>query len=134
MLFENGRIPGALSEYETASRLLPDSPQIRVALAQAQIEMDDPALDEAALRNLDETFRHEPANAFAWRLAAVAYGRRGDVGMTALALAERALALGKAREAREQAVRAQKILPDGSPAWLRAADLGRLAARKIKKQ
>ena len=134
MLFENGRIPGALSEYETASRLLPDSPQIRLALAQAQIEMNNPAFDEAALRNLDETFRHEPANAFAWWLAAVAYGRRGDVGMTALALAERALALGKAPEAREQAARAQKILPEGSPAWLRAADLDRLAARLIKKQ
>ncbi|MEE8189432.1 MAG: M48 family metalloprotease [Kiloniellales bacterium] len=134
MLFESGRIAEALPEYETAVRLLPDSPQLRLALAQAQIEMNDPALDKAALKNLDETLRHEPRNAFAWRLAAVAHGRGGDVGMTALALAERALARRKGAEAREQAVRAQKILAEGSPAWLRAMDVEKQAIRMAKKR
>ena len=134
MLFEKGRIAEAVPEFETAVRLLPDSPQIRLALAQAQIEMNDPALDKAALRNLDETLQHEPRNGFAWRLVAVAHGRGGNVGMTALALAERALSRGKGAEAREQAQRAQKILAEGSPAWLRALDVEKQAIRMAKKR
>ncbi|MFQ5773942.1 MAG: M48 family metalloprotease [Kiloniellaceae bacterium] len=134
MLFENGRIAKAVPAYEAAARLLPDSPQINLALAQAQIEMNDPALDEAALGHLNETLREEPGNAFAWRLSAVAHGRKGDVGMTALALAEGALARGRAQEARDQAVRAQKILSEGTPAWLRARDLEQLAKRRVAKQ
>ncbi|MFQ6018048.1 MAG: M48 family metalloprotease [Kiloniellaceae bacterium] len=134
MLFENGRIAEAVPEFEAAVRLLPDSPQIRLALAQAQIEMNDPELDRAALEHLSRTLHHEPGNAFAWRLSAIAYGRRGEVGMTALALAESALAHGKAPEAGEQAVRAQRILAEGSPGWLRAVDIEQLADRLAKKQ
>ena len=133
MLFEHGRLAEALPAYETAVRLLPDSPQIRLSLAQVQVELNDPALDQASLHNLALAMRYEPNNAFAWRLSAIIHGRRGDVGMTALALAESALARGKAPDARQQAVRAQKILAEGSPGWLRAADIEQLAARLAKK-
>ena len=64
-------------------------------MAQTQIEMNDPVYDQKALGNLTETLRHEPNNSFAWRLTAIAHGRQGDVGLTALALAESALARGK---------------------------------------
>jgi predicted Zn-dependent protease len=133
MLFEHGRLAEAMPAYETAARLLPDSPQIRLSLAQVQVELNDPALDRAALHNLALAMQYEPRNAFAWRLSAIVHGRRGDVGMTALALAESALARGKAPEARQQAVRAQKILAEGSPGWLRASDIEQLAARLAKK-
>jgi predicted Zn-dependent protease len=129
ILFENGRIREALPAYEAAMRLRPASPQIRMSLAQAQIELNDPALNDTALRNLTETLRYEPGNAMAWRLTAIAHGRKGEVGMTALALAESALARGEAPEARAQAIRAQKILAQGTPAWQRAQDLEQLAAR-----
>lgn len=129
ILFESGRVADAVPEYERAARILPDSPQIALALAQAQIELNDPQTDQRALENLAGTLRREPNNAFAWRLAAVVNGRKGDIGMTALALAERALALGHAPEARDQAARAQKILAEGSPGWLRAGDIEQLANR-----
>lgn len=132
--FESGRIAEAVPDYETAVRLLPDSPQIALALAQAQIEMNDPQTDRKALGHLAKTLRHEPSNAFAWRLAAIVHGRQGDIGMTALALAERALALGQALEARGQAVRAKKILAEGSPSWLRAGDIEELAGRLADKK
>ena len=55
-------------------------------------------------------------------------------GLTAWALAEGALARGKPREARSQAVRAQKILARNSAGWLRAADIETTAARMAKRR
>jgi len=129
ILFESGKIAEAVPEYENAARIVPDSPQIALALAQAQIELNDPATDQKALRSLQAALRLEPNNAFAWRLTAIVHGRTGDIGNTALALAESALARGRAPEARDQAVRAKKTLAEGSPGWLRAGDIEQLASR-----
>jgi len=133
MLFESGRVAEAVPEYEASVRILPDSPQITLALAQAQIELNTPETDQKALAHLMQTLRHEPGNAFAWRLTAIVQGRKGDIGMTALALAESALARGKAPDARDQASRAQKLLPKGSPGWMRAGDIEQLADRLVEK-
>ena len=134
MLFENGRVAEALPEYRAAVGLLPEVPQLRLALAQVQIEIDDRKLDRDALAQLDEVLRREPRNAFAWRLSATAHGRLGDKGMAALALAERALARGGAPEARAQATRALHLLPENSPGWLRAQDVANLAKHFEAKQ
>jgi predicted Zn-dependent protease len=134
MLFENGRIAEALPHYTTAVGLLPETPQLRLALAQVQIELNTREQDRAALDQLDQVLRHEPHNAFAWRLMAIAHGRLGDKGMTSLALAEGALARGRATEAREQATRAQRLLPKNTPSWLRAQDVAELATRLEAKQ
>lgn len=138
MLFEGGRIAEALPAYETAVRLLPDAPLLRLSLAQVQLEanspeLNGPELNAKALGNLTEVLRYEPGNSFAWRLAAIAHGRNGDVGMTALALAESALARGQGGEAHQQAVRAQKILAKNSTGWLRANDVEQAAARLAKR-
>jgi len=137
MLFENGRIAEALPAYETAVRLLPEAPQLRLGLAQVQLETNDPALNgpelnASALGHLAGVLRHEPGNAFAWRLTAIAHGRNGDIGKTALALAESALARGLGEEANRQAVRAQKILAENSAGWLRASDVEQAALRMIR--
>ena len=139
MLFENGRIAEALPAYETAVGLLPEAPQLRLGLAQVQLEANDPKLNgpelnAQALGHLTEVLRHEPGNAFAWRLTAIAHGRNGDVGMTALALAESALARGQGEEARQQAARAQKILAENSTGWLRASDIEQAALRMTRRQ
>ena len=129
MLFENGRIAEALPNYETAVELLPHSPQLRLALAQIQIELDDRALDRRALKNLEEVLRREPGSGFAWRLSATAHGRLGNKGKTSLALAEGALTSGRPAEAQEQAERAQRLLPENTPGWLRAQDVANFAER-----
>jgi predicted Zn-dependent protease len=139
MLFENGRIVEALPAYETAVRLLPTAPQLRLGLAQVQLEangvgLNGPELNARALGHLTEVLRYEPNNAFAWRLTAIAHGRNGNVGMTALALAESALARGHGQNARQQAVRAQKILAENSAGWLRASDVEQAAVRMIGRQ
>ncbi len=133
MLFENGRVAESLPHLEAAARLLPGSPQINLLLARARIESNDPALDQKALENLRIVFRDEPENAFAWRLAAIIYGRQGDTGMTALAMAESTLANGKYQEAKVHAQRALEILPTGSPGWIRADDVFNASEREAAK-
>ncbi|HMA13774.1 MAG: M48 family metalloprotease [Bacteroidota bacterium] len=134
MLLEHGRVAASVPEYEAAVRALPNSAQIRQALAKAQIALDTREADRAALENLTVTLAQEANNAGAWRLAAVAHGRLGDQGMTALSLAEAALARGKFQEARERAEHAAGLLPENTASWLRAQDLRNEADRRLKKE
>ncbi len=134
MLYENARGVEALPAFQKATELRPNSPQLHFALAQAQIEANTAELDQKALDNLKFTLQHEPNNSSAWRLSAIAYGRSGDTGMTALALSEAALARGQARESLQHARRAVKILPKDTPSSLRAQDIEGLAERLVEKQ
>ena len=130
MLFENGRAAEALKPYEMAVRLMPRSPLLRRGLAQVQLELGDPALLEPAIRNLRVAVQHDTRAPFTWRQLAIAYGRRGDMGMSAVALAEEALLKGDARQARYHAGKAGKLLPRGSIGWLQAQDILQAAKKK----
>jgi predicted Zn-dependent protease len=123
MLFENGRGAEALAPYQKAVELLPDSALLRVGLAQAQLERNDPALVKGAVDNLQRSTRREPNNSFAWDQLAIAYGRDGQFGMSAVSSAEAALSRGNKHDARNYALRAEKLLPRGSPGWLRSQDI-----------
>ncbi len=58
-----------------------------------------------------------------WRLLVIAYGRQGEIGSMTLAQAELALLRGEREQAKSLAERAERALPQGSPAWLRAQDI-----------
>lgn len=132
MLLEYGRLREALPLYEAAVQRLPDAPQIRLMLAHTQVELNQPEYDRQAVENLKRVLRAEPRNAFAWRLAAVAYGRQGDEGMAALALGEYAFVRGEFDQAQYYAQRARDLLANGSPGWLQADDLAIQAERQRK--
>jgi predicted Zn-dependent protease len=134
MLFENGRLPEALPNYQQAVRLKPTAALLRLELAQVEIELDRPELDKEALTELREVTRIETRNAEAWRLLAIAYGRTGQFADAALSLAEQASAQGDRKEARLQADRAMKQLPYGSPGYLRAQDILNDNKRKDNEQ
>jgi len=123
MLFENGRIEEALSSYEKAVHLLPNSALIRTDLARVQMATQDPTLNELAILNLTAALRLDRTRAFAWRQLAIAHGRTGHEGESALALAEEAVLQGKKRDARFHAGKAEKLLPKGSKGWLHARDI-----------
>ncbi len=125
VLFENGRIAQAVPEYERTVRLLPDNGLLRMALARAVLEYRDrdPAGLDEAIGHLQVALQQERRSPQVWRLFATAYGRRGDRGLTAYALAEEAVLRGDIALAKQQAERAQQLLPRGSPAWLRAEDI-----------
>jgi len=123
ILFENARIREALVSYQKASDLLPGSFLIRRELARVQIETNDPKLTDTAIKNLRIALPKEPKTAFTWRLLATAYGRKGDVGNSSLALAEEALINGKTDIASYHAGRAEKLFPNGSREWIQSQDI-----------
>ncbi|MGB8274127.1 MAG: M48 family metalloprotease [Alphaproteobacteria bacterium] len=133
MLFENGRVRDAIPMYEKAAKYFPDSPLILVSLAQAQLETNDPSLNKAALANLQRALHVDARLVPAWGQLAVAQGRMGDIGLAALALAEKAYLLGDDKEARAQVARAQKLLPRDSSGWLRAEDIKQAVSNRKKK-
>ena len=123
MLFENGRLPEAIPAYEESVKLLPDSMLLRVALSQAYLETNDPTYIEPALANLLSAVGQDRTMPSVWRLLAIAYGRKGEFGLSSLSLAERAFLLRDIKEARNQIARAEKLLPEHSAGWQRAQDL-----------
>lgn len=130
MLFENARPAEAIGPYEAAVRLLPHEPLLRLDLARIQIELNDPALLEPAIANLRVALAKEPNSVMIWHFLAIAHGRNGDMGQSALSMAEEAYFRGKMREARGHAERAKKLLTANSAAALQAEDI--LQAAKDK--
>lgn len=129
ILFENGRLKEARAAYAKAAQLAPDSPLILSALGEAEIALKDAKLLGGTIARLNKAAVLDNSNSHVWRLLATAYGRQGDKGMAALALAEEA-ALGTQPQAvARQAEEALKYVKPGTPASLRAEDLKRLAAQ-----
>jgi predicted Zn-dependent protease len=128
MLFENGRVADAVAPYERAAQLKPGEALLNIELAQVQLETNDPSFIGKAKDELNAALRVEDDNAEAWRFLAIAYGRSGELGMAALAIAEQNMAEGNYHEAAQQADRAQKQLPAG-PQRQRAQDLAQDAKR-----
>lgn len=132
MLLENQRVAEALPAYERAVALRPRDPQLRLRIAQVQVELGTEQSYRDALENLTAVLAREPNNGSAWRLSAIAHGRLGNEGMTALSLAEYNYARGNWRDAKGQAERAKALLQPDTPGWLRAADLAQVAGREAE--
>jgi predicted Zn-dependent protease len=122
-LFQNGRLADALPLYQQAADLKPREALIRQELGWVQLETEQPQYVKPAIANLEFASHMESNDSATWQLLAVAYGRDGQLGMSALAQAEEAMASGSKKEARMQARRALKGLPSGSAGWLRANDI-----------
>jgi len=114
MLFENGRIAEAVAPYQKAVQLAPDTPLLRIELAQVELETNDPSMVPKALAMLADAVHFENENPDAWHFLAIAYGRSNNIGMAALSLAEEGMANGDYKTAGQQADRASKLLPPGA--------------------
>ncbi|WP_419905521.1 M48 family metalloprotease [Kiloniella sp.] len=134
ILFEFAKGSEAVSYLEKASELAPEAAPIRSLLVRVLVEENNPEQDDKALKHITKILQSEPNNPGVWRQAAIIHGRKGDKGMTYLALAEAAYGRGKFDEAVLQSGRAREVLAKGSPAWLRASDLNSAADRKEKQR
>ncbi|AWK87954.1 peptidase [Azospirillum thermophilum] len=124
LMLQTGRAADAVAPYRKAVELAgSEAGTIRVSLAHALLEQHDPRLADEALKNLQIAAKTKAQSAFLWRLSAQAWSMKGDAGMTAYTTAEEALARGDLPMAKAQAERAEKLLPAGSPGWLRAQDI-----------
>src|SRR5262249_37068057 len=109
--------------YENAVRLKPDAPQLRAALATAQLAAENPAMAPAALENLKVALRTESEDPFTWYEVAHAYSLMKNQPMADLATAESNYAGGNYKQAFVFASRARRGLTQGSADWQRANDI-----------
>jgi len=130
MLYETGHPAEALEPYETAVRLLPDAPLLRISLAEVQLALDNWELLEPATINLRAALLRERHRPYVWHQLGIAYGRKGDMAQSSLALAEEALLIGDKPKARYHAGKAETLLPHGSPGWLQAQDILQASEKK----
>lgn len=132
MYFETGDAQSALAPYQKAVDLLPTNELLRTDLARVQLALNTPEMLDAAIDNLRYAVGRERDVPFRWHQLAIAYGRKGDKGRGALALAEEALLQGRKPAARYHAGLAVTLFPRGSREWLQAEDI-LIAAREEEK-
>jgi predicted Zn-dependent protease len=109
--------------YQKSVSLKPQAPQLRTALAVAQLALDDPALAPAALGNLKAALLKEEEDPFTWYQVAKAYSMMKDPAMADLATAESNYNAGNLPQAFVFASRARAKLSQGGVDWQRANDI-----------
>ena len=123
ILFEDGKPGEAISAHEKSVQLKPDAPLLRINLAHALIETNDPANLDRAIDELKRAVAREEDNTMAWRLLSQAYASQGKEGEARLAMAEYWFAAGQNTEATQFALRARPLLANGTVEWRRAMDI-----------
>lgn len=90
ILFENNRLKEALASYQTAVALLPSSSLLLADLGKVELAQNGQDMLATATAHLEKSVALDKANSTTWRLLATAYGKAGNKGLSALALAEEA--------------------------------------------
>jgi predicted Zn-dependent protease len=122
----------AIPAYQRAVSLKPQAPQLRLALAVAQLATDRPDMSQAALSNLKVASLAENDDVFTWYETAQAYSNLKNLPMANLATAESYYAAGAMQQAVQFAARARRDLPQGTSDWERANDIMGAAAGQVQ--
>lgn len=123
ILFEEGRPTEAIGAHQRSVELKPDAPLLRINLAHAMLETQDPAQIALAVDQLKRATALENDNTMGWRLLSQAYASQGKEGEARLASAEMYFAMGAETQATQFALRARDMLTPGSNEWTRAMDI-----------
>ena len=134
ILLESGRVGDSIPPYRDAVRLAPQESLLQTGLAQALLATENPAHLAEAEQALNSSLRQDPDSPNAWRQLAIAEGRSGDLGLSALANAEYFYRTGNYRDAYGQAQRAARMIPAGAPGQVRATDIEAEAKRLLEEQ
>lgn len=129
ILFENSRALDALPNYKKAYELAPSDAMLGLELGRVELELNDQALLDDAIKHFKSSLAIEPDSSFTWRQLGIAYGRAGNMAMSSLALAEEALRNNDLPAAETLAKKASENLAKGSPDYIRALDV--MAAIKV---
>ncbi|QDB99264.1 M48 family metalloprotease [Mesorhizobium sp. 8] len=124
ILMKANRPKDAATAYAKAVRLDPaKSGILPVSYGQALLAQGTPDSLKKAVAQIESGLARDRENGAAYRYLAQAYGEQGDVAKAELATAEGYFYSGAFRDAKIFAMRAQKSLKRGEPAWLRAQDI-----------
>jgi predicted Zn-dependent protease len=123
-----------VAPYQTSVNLMPDAPQLRVALAAAQIATSQKPMEQQAIANLRIALQQDSENPFGWYQMAQAYSDLGNTAMADLATAERYYTVGDLRKAGVFAIRSRQKLAKGTPDWERANDILAIASSQLRQQ
>lgn len=131
-----------IAPYQKSVDLLPDAPELRVALAVAQVAAAQndrtapPAsrrkIDEQAVANLKIAMQQDSDNPFGWYQMAQAYSDMGNDPMANLSTAEQYYTVGALPQSAVFAARARQKLTKGSPDWERANDIISIAQSQMR--
>ena len=122
VLFENGRTEESIGPYRAALTSRPVEPQFQLALGRAMLATENSEYVDEAVTLLRNATQADPQLGSAWQQLAIGYARQDNIAMAELASANQYLVRGD-KQAAFHARRAMKLLPPGSPAWLRAQDI-----------
>lgn len=133
VLLESGRPKEALEPLREATRLTGNDPLIAATFGHALIATEDPANLPEAERILRAAVGKDRENPFAWYQLGIVYGQRGDIPRARLASAEQQLMTGNMLQALQNAESAERALPQGTPDWIRAQDIGLVARAELER-
>ncbi|MES2906800.1 MAG: M48 family metalloprotease, partial [Pseudomonadota bacterium] len=119
-LLENARPREAIAPYQRAVALNPNAGLIRVGLGRAMVSSEDKSLLNEAVSQLERAVIQDPYSGDGYQFLAMAYGRKGDEGRASLATAQGFFNAKDYKLAKTAAAQAKRILPSGSPGWLKA--------------
>ncbi|MBO6685824.1 MAG: tetratricopeptide repeat protein, partial [Parvibaculum sp.] len=120
--FESGKVDDAIGAYRKSVSIKPSDEQLHLGLGRALVARGDKASTEEGIKHLT-TATKSGEQAFGYYQLSIAYGQLDEIGMAELSAAQYYDALGSVGEAKAHAKRAQKLLKQGSPEWLRATDI-----------
>lgn len=105
---ETGKVRLAKEEYHKALKIMPNSNQMKVSMAQATLE-DNPSDEELnkTIKNLNQVILEDPTYS-SWLLLARAYGAKNEMGWANYASAVANYQMGIIKIAKEQAINARK--------------------------
>lgn len=134
VLLESGRPEEALEPLRKATELTLADPLISSMFGHALIATEDKDHFEEAEQVLRASVARDRYNPFAWYQLGMVYAARGDLPRARLASAEQQVMSRQYAMALRSAQAAEAGLPNGSPDWLRAQDVGMQARALLEQQ
>ena len=122
-LLEAGRADQAIPPLRRAAALAPGAMPVQVMLGHALLTSNNPKNVDQAITILNRVTQRESDNAEAFQYLSMAYGKRGNQPQAMISAAQSLMLVGKFVEARTQADRVKKLVPERSPIWLKADDI-----------
>lgn len=132
ILSKEGKFVQAVPSIRQAMKLNPRSHLLRMELAKAIVEAGDVSQYDEAIRILEVSIDTRPDDIGGYRTLARAYAAKQRIPEADVAMAQAHLISGDPKQAIIFARRAQRGLPPGSRAWLKADDIIKTLPKEIQ--